>query len=138
MKREVYNGKREQVSRIFGTLKYFSGENRIYKLGELLYVSTANDEDYDLVLDADGHSTFMELYENRDHPNRWLTENSVGTADIIDGSVTSSKLAQDVTNTIEKASNDAAAALEAVETAQIPLIATESEVRSIVTDYNND
>lgn len=63
MKREIFNGKSEHIDRVYGTLRYFEGENKVYPQGELLFVSTQNNEDYDLVLKADGKTQFITLYE---------------------------------------------------------------------------
>lgn len=66
-----YNGKIQSVRRRYDSLRNFIGRNEVYKAGDILCVSTKNDDDYDLFLDADGVSTFIQLY------NRW--KNGGGT-----------------------------------------------------------
>ena len=57
-----YNGKRVRVWRRYDSLKNFIGENKVYQLGDILCVSTRNNDDYDLFLEADGKSRFIDLY----------------------------------------------------------------------------
>lgn len=95
MSKEIFNGKREQVSRIYGTLKYFVGENRTYKRGDLLCVSTRNDEDYDLVITADGERNFNALYQ--------ACLNGKGNKNIEDKSVGKDDLSEDVQASLDKA-----------------------------------
>ncbi len=56
-----YSGKKEPTLRIYGTLKEFIGENKVYKPGDVLCVSSKNNEDIDLILHADGKACFKEL-----------------------------------------------------------------------------
>lgn len=52
----------EGVRRIYNSLRYFVGENQIYPPGDILCVSTKNNDRYDLFLQADGKSNFRTLY----------------------------------------------------------------------------
>ena len=52
----------EHISRIYDTLRNFVGNNEIHKLGDILFVSTKNNKDYDLIIHADGVSNFITLY----------------------------------------------------------------------------
>ena len=64
-----YNGKVESVSRRYNSLKNFIGENATYKAGEILCVSTKDNGDYDVILEADGRLPFRDLYKNwQDNP----------------------------------------------------------------------
>jgi hypothetical protein len=57
-----YNGKIQSVRRRYDSLRNFIGRNEVHMAGDILCVSTKNDENYDLFLDADGQRTFMQLY----------------------------------------------------------------------------
>lgn len=59
-----YNGQKMPVTRHYNSVKNFVGENRTYPYGDILHVSTKNNEDYDLILMADGKSNFRELYQS--------------------------------------------------------------------------
>lgn len=127
----VYNGKTQNVRRVFKTLRAFIGEGKaIYPFGDILYVSTKNNENYDLIIEADGISTFLQLYA--DYKNRQsgesdftrtvvtrngmslmliggsgsstdvVPENSVGSKQIEDGSVQMEDLSQEVSDKIQK------------------------------------
>jgi hypothetical protein len=89
MPKDIYNGRTECIRRVYGTLKYFVGENFLYKRGDLLYVSTKNNEDYDLILEADGVKRFIELYNDRLKPKPDVQPgpDTVGSDEIINGSV---------------------------------------------------
>ena len=52
----------EPSERIYDSLNNFIGENKIHKGGDVLYVSTRDNDIYDVILLADGVSTFRELY----------------------------------------------------------------------------
>jgi hypothetical protein len=56
------NERIEPCVRIYNSLKYFVGENRIYPPGDILCVSTKNNDRYDLFIQADGKSNFNTLY----------------------------------------------------------------------------
>lgn len=58
---EDYNEKKESLQRHYNSLKNYVGENRVYKYGDVLFVSTKNNEHYDLFLTADGVSDFRTL-----------------------------------------------------------------------------
>lgn len=58
------NERIEGCVRIYQSLRYFVGENRIYPPGDILCVSTKNNDRYDLFLQADGKSDFRTLYNN--------------------------------------------------------------------------
>lgn len=62
MKENIYSGKRERVSRFYNTLKAYVGDNRIFKGGDVLYVSTKNNDLFDVIIFADGIHNFCELY----------------------------------------------------------------------------
>ena len=55
------NGKSEPTLRHFNSLKFYVGENRTYKCGDVLYISTKNNDNYDLCIMADGVSDFRVL-----------------------------------------------------------------------------
>ena len=57
-----YNGQVQSVRRRYDSLRSFIGKNEVYKAGDILCVSTHNDDEYDLFLDADGVSNFIQLY----------------------------------------------------------------------------
>ena len=52
------------VVRHFDSLKNYVGRDAVYPAGDILHVSTKNNDAYDLVLTADGVSTFTVLMEN--------------------------------------------------------------------------
>ena len=54
--------KKEQLMRIYDSVRNFIGENAVFKCGDVLYVSTKNNDVYDMVVVADGKSKFLELY----------------------------------------------------------------------------
>ena len=70
-----YNGQTQNVRRRYDSLQNFIGRNEVYNRGDILCVSTRNNETYDLMLDADGVSNFITLY------NRW--KNGGGTSSTI-------------------------------------------------------
>jgi hypothetical protein len=47
--------------RRYDSIKNYVGENKIYEAGDILYVSTKNNDMYDVILSADGRSKFTEL-----------------------------------------------------------------------------
>lgn len=104
MKRAILNGIHEPVRRIYGTLKYFTGLDGVYKRGDLLFVSTQNNEDYDLIIESDGKTSFIPLYEEAIHGggggggggSDTPAPNTVGTDQIIDGSINEVDLSDDV------------------------------------------
>lgn len=57
----IYNGKSEPTLRRYNSLKNFVGENVTYKCGDVLYISTMNNDEYDLIITADGVSDFRTL-----------------------------------------------------------------------------
>lgn len=57
----AYDGKSEPTLRRYNSLKFYIGENGTYKCGDVLYVSTKNNDRYDLILVADGVSDFRTL-----------------------------------------------------------------------------
>lgn len=107
MKRAILNGTHESLKRIFATLKHFVGENRVYKLGDMLFVSTRNNEDYDVVLYPDGKKTFLQLWADKDKQPQpsgggELGPNTVGTDEIIDGSIKMEDLSDAVKDEIRR------------------------------------
>ncbi len=58
----MYNDKKEPLLRIYNSLRNFIGENKVYKYGDVLCISTKNNDEYDKYITADGKSTFRELY----------------------------------------------------------------------------
>ena len=72
-----YNGQTQNVRRRYDSLQNFVGKNEVYNRGDILCVSTRNNDVYDLLLDADGVSTFITLY------NRWKNgESASGTVPV--------------------------------------------------------
>lgn len=57
----IMEAKREPVLRYYDTLRNYVGENRVFKAGDILYISTKGDGVYDTILTADGRSTFKQL-----------------------------------------------------------------------------
>lgn len=114
MQREIFNGKRDGVKRIYGTLRYFVGENAVYEYGDILMVSTKNNEDYDLILQPDGRTRFIQLYNaHKDDPMPPVPgggggggdvpgPNTVGTEQIKDGAVEMEDLNDSVKSKIQK------------------------------------
>lgn len=101
------------MRRIYGTLRYFVGVNAVYEYGDVLMVSTKNNDAYDLILLADGKTRFIQLYKAHksdpmpptpsgggggDKPS----PNSVGTEQIMDGSVEMGDLNDSVRQKIQK------------------------------------
>ena len=62
MSKDNFYGKRERMMRHYDSLKNFVGRNEVFLGGDVLYVSTNNNGAFDMVLFADGTSTFNELY----------------------------------------------------------------------------
>lgn len=60
-----YNGKIQSVRRRYDSLRNFVGKNQVHLAGDVLCVSTKNNDVYDLFLYADGVSDFITLYKNR-------------------------------------------------------------------------
>ena len=58
-----YNGKIEPKRRIYDSLRNFIGENKVYKAGDTLCISTKDNGEYDTIIEADGKSTFRALME---------------------------------------------------------------------------
>ena len=58
---EKYDGKIEPTLRRYNSLRNYVGENVVYKCGDVLYISTKNNEKYDLIITADGVSDFRTL-----------------------------------------------------------------------------
>ena len=57
----------ENISRIYGGLRWFVGNNWTFHKNDILYVSSNNDTIYDYCLIADGKRTFLELWKDRDN-----------------------------------------------------------------------
>lgn len=114
MQRDIFNGKRDGVKRIYGTLRFFVGENAVYEYGDILMVSTKNNEDYDLILLPDGVTRFINLYNaHKDDPMPPVPgggggggdvpgPNTVGTEQIKDGAVEMEDLNDSVKSKIQK------------------------------------
>lgn len=58
-----YDGKNESVKRRYNSLKNFIGMNKVYRMGDVLCVSSRNNGDYDVELIADGTSSFIALWK---------------------------------------------------------------------------
>lgn len=58
---EKYDGKSEPTLRRYNSLKNYIGNNITYKCGDVLYISTKNNDKYDLIITADGVSDFRTL-----------------------------------------------------------------------------
>ena len=58
-----YNGKIQSVRRRYDSLRNFIGKNEVHMAGDILCVSTKNNDTYDLYIDADGVHTFLQLYK---------------------------------------------------------------------------
>lgn len=56
-----YYGKKEKMVRHYNSVKNFVGENRVYKAGDVLYISTRNNDEFDLIVMADGKNNFINL-----------------------------------------------------------------------------
>lgn len=52
----------EHLARVYDGLRTFVGENVTFKYGDILYVSTRNNDEYDMIIHADGVHNFLELY----------------------------------------------------------------------------
>ena len=96
-----YNGKIQNVRRRYDSIRAFIGKNEVHKAGDILCVSTKNDDDYNLFLKADGKSTFIELLKKRLVPSD-VPENSVGSEQIIDDSVKLEDLDPDIRAILEQ------------------------------------
>ena len=96
-----YNGKIQNVRRRYDSIRAFIGKNEVHKAGDVLCVSTKNDDDYNLFLEADGKSTFIELLKKRLVPSD-VPENSVGSKQIIDDSVKLEDLDPDIRAILEQ------------------------------------
>ena len=81
-----YNGKIQNVRRRYDSIRNFVGKNEVHKAGDILCVSTKNDEDYNLFLRADGKSTFLQLLKNAVTPSK-VGPNTVGSEQIVNDSV---------------------------------------------------
>ena len=57
------NGSMDSLKRKYDSLKGWVGKNPVEKMGTVICVSTKNDEEYDVQFQADGKSTFLQLYE---------------------------------------------------------------------------
>ena len=84
-----YNGKIQSVRRRYDSLKNFIARNEVHMAGDVLCVSTKNNDTYDLFLDADGVSTFLQLYAKRNsggssHGNVPVGGNSDGQINTFD------------------------------------------------------
>ena len=60
---EIYNGMLENVRRRYDSLAHFVGENKVHLPGDVLCVSTKNNNVYDMFIVADGIHTFLQLYK---------------------------------------------------------------------------
>lgn len=81
-----YNGKIQNVRRRYDSIRNFVGKNEVHKAGDILCVSTKNDDDYNLFLRADGKSTFLQLLKNAVTPSE-VGPNTVGSEQIVNDSV---------------------------------------------------
>ena len=63
---EKLNGYHEPLLRIYDSYKNFVGENKVYRYGDVLYVSTHNNDEYDMFLTADGKHSFIELFTQKE------------------------------------------------------------------------
>ena len=82
-----YNGKIQSVRRRYDSLKNFIARNEVHMAGDVLCVSTKNNDTYDLFLDADGVSTFLQLYAGRrngKHSNVPVNSNGDGQINTFD------------------------------------------------------
>lgn len=59
---KIYYGQSIPQLRHYNSLKNYIGENKTYPCGDILCVSTRNNDEYDLSLLADGINSFRELY----------------------------------------------------------------------------
>lgn len=83
-----YNGQIQNVRRRYDSLRNFVGRNEVHKRGDILCVSTNNDDVYDLLIDADGISTFIQLYKKyKNGDQNKLPNDSVGSEQIENDSV---------------------------------------------------
>ena len=57
------NGNMDSLKRKYDSLKGWVGKNPVEKMGTVICVSTNNDGEYDVQFQADGKSTFLQLYE---------------------------------------------------------------------------
>ena len=78
---ENYNGKIQSVRRRFDSLQNFVGRNEVYSRGDILCVSTKNDNNYNVYIDADGVHSFIELY------NMYLNGDTVPVVPNHDGKI---------------------------------------------------
>ena len=62
MERQYQYGETDIQRRHYDSLKNYIGWNKIYPCGDILCVSTKNNDVYDLCLLADGISDFRNLY----------------------------------------------------------------------------
>ena len=103
-----YNGKKESMCRRYDSLRHFVGQNRVFPCGDVLCVSTRNNDDYNVFIMADGRSNFVTLYKKyligggiiSDVP-----EGSVGTAQLVPGAVTPDKLSPEVLAGLDELNN---------------------------------
>ena len=59
-----FNGQVQSVRRRYDTLRNFLGKNEVHKAGDVLCVSSKNNDKYDIFITADGKSDFAHLYLN--------------------------------------------------------------------------
>lgn len=57
------NGNMDSLKRKYDSLKGWVGKNPVEKMGTVICVSTNNDGEYDVQFQADGKSSFLQLYE---------------------------------------------------------------------------
>lgn len=57
------NGNMDSLKRKYDSLKGWVGKNPVEKMGTIICVSTNNDGEYDVQFQADGKSTFLQLYD---------------------------------------------------------------------------
>lgn len=96
-----YNGKIQNVRRRYDSVRNFVGKNEVHKAGDILCVSTKNDDDYNLFLRADGKSTFLQLLKNAVTPSE-VGPNTVGSEQIVNDSVKLEDLDPDIRAILEQ------------------------------------
>ena len=57
------NGNMDSLKRKYDSLKGWVGKNPVEKMGTIICASSNNDDVYDIQFQADGKSTFLELYK---------------------------------------------------------------------------
>lgn len=73
-----YNGKSQNLRRLYDSIRNFTLENDVHSAGDVLCISTHNNDYYDLFLTADGKSTFRELYAKGTGRNIYVIEEDEG------------------------------------------------------------